>query len=348
MIPSLPFCHRCSKFLEDVIKKGPHSLTVYSCEAPEKFATYLNRAYPQLSVSYLTKRLSRLPLVLYKNLSKESAMALMSELALYPCEFALHKHLPGELRLPPAFVVMAVAAIFPIIGSTYLLPGMFSAGERLAFVGMIEVGLAIVFRAKIQPLISAKVISGNSQLYTDACILDIAAQFGKIKSENTRDVLGNVIAKYARIMNRLKDRLVGVDAANLEKLTRNALVLATNIEKLQTYLSTTTLNAIKEKASSLEIKIKSETNTRDLETLINAKAQLDQEFENYQKLQDEYSSQYLSLVNLNGLFKKLEDELEEKKEIKQTLEELTHTYKTVIKEKNEPGPAPMEDQRRIA
>ncbi|MGA1870489.1 MAG: serine/threonine-protein kinase [bacterium] len=308
LISGLNFCHICGTFSRDVFKPGEFSIIIYQCDDLKGIQKFLSRQYPFISKKKIYKALSHLPTVIIEGISKASALIFSNELSVYPCEYDIVDTLPNKLKLPKIFILPIIVLII-----FFMTNFLFEINYRwiyIIFFVLCEGVLIYFYKQKSKPLINAQLLKSITiARKINPELLNIVTSLRELSDDNLKSILGHIIVKYLKLKEQIISERVYLDLEKIYKITNTSIKAAKAAEAYQGYLNSTTLNEIKEKMDVVALKIKHTKKTDSTEDLIIMSSKLKTVYSNYQKIQDEYSRIYISLINLNAILKKIENNL---------------------------------------
>ncbi len=308
-IAGLPFCHHCGTFSSDLFERGNHALILYQCDHPDAVCGHLARVF-QLGERALRSRLKRLPLLLLRGVSQSTAAAVAGDLAPYPCELAITDKLPRHFRLPHRYVVYACLALSPIL----LFRSSLTAALVLLMILAAEGLVLSLYLRKTRPLIKLPALRRRSKTPADPFVLEAAKQLRRLSTGDLKRVLGNLVRSFLALRRSTCPAAAGLDRGALERLMEQAWLAAEAIESYELYLSSRSLNDIKQKLDTAELKLGHAKDASHMAPLIDLKAKLQADFKRYQEVQELHSRLFVGLLNLNSTVRALEDALAEQRQ----------------------------------
>ncbi len=307
-IAGLPFCHLCGTFASEVYERGRHSLILYQCDEPDAVSAHLARVLPAGDEGAIRARLDNLPVLLLRGVSRNTAAALASDLAPYPCELKISDKLPRQLRLPGKYLFYGCLALAPMVIWNSL-----SFSLRLWVIVASEALVIYLYRRRIRPLVKLGALKPRAKVKADPFSLEAARRLRRMKAEDLKTIVGKIAHSFLAIRAATGAAAAGVDRKALSRLIEKALRAAETVEGYELYLSSRSLNGIKQKLDAAEHRLEQASDPQQMEPLIEAKTKLRSDFERYQEVQELHSRLFVGLLNLNSTLKALADALAERK-----------------------------------
>jgi len=314
LIPGLSFCHSCGKFSHDIFETGSCAILLHRCAAPGRLIDYLRKAFPDAKKADLKQRLTRLPTLLFKNISKNMAHSIVHELSTLPLDLSIVESLPKHLQLPRYYFLLG---LLPVAMVAYL-P---TAGVFRLFLGLVAVCLGegliyALYRQRVSAVITLgasgrKAVGGQLKEVTK-----LAARFHDLSQPEMKYLMGTIVQKFTSLSNRSRKSALTVDRTLLVQLVQAGFDAAGLVEKYENYLNSTSLNAIKANLDRIDLQIRNSTTTGFMAALLAEKDKYSDDFSRYYEIQEKHSRLHMSLLDLRVSFNKLEASLD------MTLEEL--------------------------
>ena len=300
----VPFCCQCGAFAGAGIVLGEYSLIIQECGEQDRLAEFLEKTYKGVSAKAAKKRLDRLPALVAKNVSKDTAQRIAADLSLFPCRIRITQSLSQSFRLPDFYAAIGLALPLGLIlfakAST-----MFVAA---IFLFLMELAAFALFRFKTRPIISAKHQMDEKTLPPQA--LSFAQSMKDISTPRFKSAMAHLLSKYFRIHKRVSKMTVGGhEAAALDRVMEIAFKSLSTAEEYLQALNSTSLAELKEREFRLSTQIGMARDPEKIEKLIKTKTQCMSQIRMYRDLEDTYHSLFTSVTQANGALQRYEDSL---------------------------------------
>jgi len=299
-IAGLPFCHQCGHFSQDVYAKGRSSVILYGSDDLDGLANQLRRIFPAAPSAAVRTGLGKPPVVLFSDISRDTAMSVVNELAVFPCELRVTQNLAKDLRLPQVYLGLMLVALLPV----FALDSFFG---RLGLTAACEVLLVWLYRRRVRPLIRLSANSEPARQRADQHLIDLARRFTALHDPNLKTILGTIASSFLQLRRRLAKAPSVFDADTIATVVSSSVEAAHTLERYETYLSSRSLNDIRDKLAATDLRLRQSQATAGIAALIEAKAKLRREFTDYQAIQELHAKLYISLLNLNTVLRQIED-----------------------------------------
>jgi len=302
LIPGLPFCHQCGRFSQDVYEKGPYSLVFYGSDDVDGLDDSLRRIFPLRPRAAVKTRLRKPPVVLFRGISQHTATTLLNELGVLPCELRITRRLLNELKLPRVYIGFAILAFTPL-----LVMGGSSALQRLALTAVGELALATAYLYQIRPLVQLATLRRQPRSQNEAGLIRMARQLKELSDPGLKTLLGHIVSSMLRACERVA-RTSGIfDANRITAPVRMSLDAAKTMESYELYLSSRSLNDLRDKLGALDVRLRETQDPTRIAALIDTRTKLQKEFTDYQLMQDLHGRISMALLNLNAVLRRIED-----------------------------------------
>jgi predicted Ser/Thr protein kinase len=298
LLAGLPFCHRCGRFLHHVFEAGPFSVVLYACDEGERLAAELLRLGEGPDPAVLRRMLRRLPAVLLRGVSEETATAVMHVLAPSACEVRVAKSLEWELRLPrvyPFLAGLALAALVPA-GSVPARLGMTLAAEAI---------LVALYLRQVRPLLRLRALAGSGA--PDPALLRTATLIRGIADPGLRALLGGIVASSLRLRALAPRVATAVRPERLGGVVSDALEAARRLEGYAEFLGGTSQSLIAGRLDAAERRLREARPASEVGALVEAKGRLARELADYRAIQDAHFRAHATLLRLHALLRHLDD-----------------------------------------
>jgi len=307
LIPGLSFCHSCGKFSHDIFETGSCAILLHRCAAPGSLIDYLRKAFPDAKKADLKQRLTRLPTLLFKNISKNMAHSIVHELSTLPLDLSIVESLPKHLQLPRYYFLLGLLPVALVVLMDN--PGTFHMILGLSAVCLGEGLIYALYRQRVSAVITLgtsgrKAVGGQLEELTK-----LAARFHDLSKPELKYLMGTIVQKFLSLSNRSRKSALTVDRSLLVQLVRAGFDAAGLVEKYENYLNSTSLNAIKANLDRLDLKIKNSHETGTVAALLVEKDKINADFSRYYEIQEKHSRLHMSLLALRVSFNKLEASL---------------------------------------
>jgi hypothetical protein len=173
-------------------------------------------------------------------------------------------------------------------------------GSPLASAGT----LFALYRWKIRPLVSWSRASERARAQPTATALRMVKALRQIHSRSTRRALGGIAANFFAVRD-LDGRGDGLDASTVEALVFAAYGAARQLDLYDAHLAGRSLMRIKEELDRTAVRIAHASETPELERLVKAKADLEQELGDYRETEDRRSRTHLAVLAAAGTLERL-------------------------------------------
>jgi hypothetical protein len=262
MVPGLPFCHQCGRFLHHVFERGPYTVVLYACDDEERLTDELRRLAGGVAPDVLAAALRRLPVALMRGVSERTANAVTHALAPCACEVRVAKSLPWELRLPVLYPVVAAAAAVPLV----LFDDMVA---RFGVTIACEAVLVTLYLRQVRPLLRPRDATGGDEP-ADPTLVRVATLVRGVADPGLRLLLGGIVASFLRIRTLAPRAATAVRPERLERTVLDVLEGAGRIESYATYLAGTSQSLIAGRLDATERRLREAQAVADVGALVEA------------------------------------------------------------------------------
>jgi hypothetical protein len=301
MVPGLPFCHQCGRFLHHVFERGPYTVVLYACDDEERLTDELRRLAGGVAPDVLAAALRRLPVALMRGVSERTANAVTHALAPCACEVRVAKSLPWELRLPLLYPVIAGAAAVPLV----LFDDMVA---RFGVTIACEAVLVTLYLRQVRPLLRLRDATGGDEP-ADPTLLRVATLVRGVADPGLRLLLGGIVASFLRVRTLAPRTATPVRPERLERTVLDVLEGAGRIESYATYLAGTSQSLIAGRLDAAERRLREAQGVANVGGLVEAKSRLARELADYRAIQDAHFRTHAAVLRLHGVLRRLEDAL---------------------------------------
>ncbi len=315
-IAGLPFCHQCGTLAGDVYERGDHALILYQCDDKDTVSAHLARAFRLKDARAVRARLERLPVLLLRRVSEATAAAVANDLASTPCELTLTDKLPSSFRLPRRYLLYGCLALLPmLVHASYLtvliaLPAV--AGSELLLIWL--------YTRRVRPLFKPEVLGRRPRV--DPFSRKAAYRLRQMNARDLKVLLGKIVAsllvlrKAGSVLARRGEAATpGLDLRALTGRVEQGLEAARAVEGYELYLSSRSLNDIRQKLDAADLRLRHAAGVEQMEPLVAAKAKLQGELKRYLEVQELHSRLFVALLNLNGTLRRLVDALADRRDV---------------------------------
>ncbi|ACL05284.1 serine/threonine protein kinase [Desulfatibacillum aliphaticivorans] len=301
-----PFCCQCGAFAEVKLTPGEYSLIIQECGEHWRLAKFLEKTHKKVSAKEVEKSLEKPPVLVAKNVSKETAERLAADLSLFPCRSLVTNRLSQSFKLPDYYA--AIAFVLPLI----LI--MFSGAKANALLtaGLVllalEAAAFAMYMRKTRPLINIGIQGAGQPPPPKA--LEYAERIKGLSTPRFRSAMGNLFSKYFRIHKKVS-RMTGgeLEAEALDRVMGLALDSLKTAEEYMQALSSTSIAELKEREFRLTTQIEMAKNVETTDKLIKAKAECLSQVTMYREMEDKYHNLFTSVTQANGALQRYEDSL---------------------------------------
>ena len=298
-LPGLPFCHCCGRFGIETYESGHHTLVLYECAEPDAVAEFLARLCSLPSPARLRRRLASTPVVLLRDICDGTARALSHELAAFGCDVRFVRGLHRHFQLPRVLHLFAILFLLPV----WLVAD--TVGQRLGLTAAAIVALGLLYWWAARPAISFARLSAGAA-GPDPTLVELARGVSQVHDRNLQTTLGHICVGLVRLQTHgASDG--AVDLSSVRRLVFTAAEAAGVLERYELYLSSRSLNEIREQRDAVEMRLAAARDAALVDDLLATRAKLGREFDGYQEIQDLYSRAYIALLDLNALLQRLGD-----------------------------------------
>jgi hypothetical protein len=325
LIAGLAFCPNCGKLGADVYEKGRHSLILYKCDDPEGLHRYLTRNFPAGGNSSLKSKLADPPALIFRGVSEETAHSVGNELAAIPCDLRVTDKLASEFKLPTVHLAAALLPVCAIYVGRELLPWPARAGIVL----LCEVLVVLLYLRRVRPLLNLRKLRDAAASRPNDLVVRLVAKLKQLNDTNLKTILGHVARSLLRIHDKIDRSSTIFDAAAIARIVFAAFDAAASVERYEIYLASRSLNEIKDKLDTVELRLGQAQDTPETERLVGAKVDLAREFRRYQEIEDLHARTYTALLNLNVVLQRIDSATgtdDEAPEMAATLRELQDDF----------------------
>lgn len=308
LIPGLPFCHNCGKFSHEIVEPGSCAIVLHRCGSPTGLADYLRKAFPDAGRSDLKRRLGQLPALLFKNISKNMAHSIVHELSPLPLDLGIVENLPRHFQLPRYYFILG---LLPVVLVCYL-PAYGGFHLLLALVATLlgEGFIYTLYRRKVSAVIRLGTAGRRSADDRPEEVAGLVARFDTLSQPGLKYLMGAIVQKFLRLSQRGYKSAMTIDPRLLRQMVDAGFDAAGLVEKYETYLNGTSLNAIKANMDRLDLRIGNNGETAGVATLLAEKAKYEAEFARYAAIQDKHARLQMSLLELRVSFNRLDASLD--------------------------------------
>ncbi len=299
IVRGLPFCQLCGTFSHESYQGGAESVVLGACDDVDGLTAHLARLSPGSSARELKARIARLPVVVVRGVSADTAAALSNELARFPCELRTMRSLPTGFWLPGAHLALAPLLLLPIVWCDTVL-------GRLGVTLGAELVLLALFRRQVRPLIRRRDVKTASTHALDATVRRIAGGMRELTDANLKTILGNIVSGLLRAREREGATAAVFPATALVGVVMRGLEAARIAEGYEVFLSSASRNDIRARLESVKRRIEDARDAESIASLIDAKEGLARELAEYHHIEEAQSRLHLALLHLQGIMKRIE------------------------------------------
>lgn len=290
-IAELPFCAQCGRFGLESFAPGPYSVLLYQCDDTAALAAQIARLCNIAVSTRLRRRMDTLPVVLFENLSEETARALSHELSAQGADVRVTANRLRDFRVPRLLYSLSVLLMLPV----WLLAE--TVTRRLLFTGAAVAVLIGVYRWMSRPLASLPLHERSSTSPLAPLLRELAGAISGLHYRQRKTVLGHATAALVKLRTAPS---ASVDFDAVGRLVLAGTATAAALERYALYLSSRSLNVIRDRRDAVEAKL---AHTRDpavVEPLLALRAALDAEQTRYLEVQERYARGSLAIFALNA------------------------------------------------
>jgi serine/threonine protein kinase len=302
LLAGLPFCGYCGTSFLEAGSPGRYSLILYETSIPNGIAAHLATLLPSLNKAALSNALKKPPRIIVKNVNEKTGLMLFNDLNLFPSTLDLVNSLPRRFALPS--IVSATAMGLSILTAIGIkLSALNTTGwviHLLPFLIILAMLLWYFVRATV-PLIPRRVIRKTAEIpWTQDQLRSYQKQIKTIKDPGHKALLASLLARSLQVGRSGNDHKTDKDPDPFSIAVETAFDLVSQIEEMELFLSSTTLNTLQEKIKMLERRIATETDPYPLASLINQKVALLNTQKEYCDVQDQFERCYHQLLGLSS------------------------------------------------
>lgn len=304
LLPGLPFCHHCGTCRELVIERGWKCLTLARCDSVDALTNFLTAQFPRVPRTRLAAALSRRPAVLFRGINARTATSLLHQLSVFPCELQVADHFGSAMKVPGAYVLLAVALVLPL----FWMADKVSALTRLAIILAAELVVLALYWFRAQPAIPlATLRERRATSRHDAVVSDMADQLKRVSDPNVRMILAQIVRSYLTIRQRLARSTAPIRPEVIERSVHTALAMAPRLQRQEECLSGVSPNDLQGRIRAVDAELRRVDDTAKSAALIQLKTKLARDLSNFQTIQEAHASTYLGVLNLQAVLRRMED-----------------------------------------
>jgi hypothetical protein len=303
LLPRVPFCHLCGRFLEDTYAAGPFAVVLRSCRDVRALLDHVRRSYGRRPGFKVEATRVRFPALYVGRVSQETAIALAHELSDFDCEVEVVRSLSRQFRMP--WYVLAVGFALPCL--PFFIAGASTVSIMIAALTVVTEALVFAYFLRFITRVIVTMRDLKAGARTAMAKLDerVVALLAPLTDPSLKTLLARIYRSYRDVRHREATLPVGIDGNLLGRHVEQAFVAARALEARQAYLATRSLADVTARIHAADARLKSASDVASAEPFVRAKAELLTERAHYVAAQDEHGRLIAGLLNFLALLERL-------------------------------------------